>query len=185
MISDNIAGGQLATAHLCDLNHKNILVCCGAELDTFSIKERVQGYRNELYKRNIPIEEEAIISNMLIRMNQKKAKKQIEDLLLDPKYTGIITTDSATALFLYDFFKQHGIRIPEDKSLISYDSPIANLFDFNPFTFIDQNEFTIGKEAGMIMKDLLLNKDQPHPFITKTIPPKLVINRTTAPAKSI
>lgn len=185
VISDNIAGGQLATAHLCDLNHKNILVCCGAELDTFSIKERVQGYRNELYKRNIPIEEEAIIPNMLIRMNQKKAKKQIEDLLLDPKYTGIITTDSATALFLYDFFKQHGIRIPEDKSLISYDSPIANLFDFNPFTFIDQNEFTIGKEAGMIMKDLLLNKDQPHPFITKTIPPKLVINRTTAPAKSI
>lgn len=184
VISDNVHGGYLATSHLCDLNHKNILVCCGAELNTFSVKERVQGYKDELYNRNLPFHEENIISNMLVRINNEKEKKQIEDMLLDPKYTGIITTDSATALFLYDFFQQHGIRIPEDKSLISYDAPIANMFDFNPFTFIDQSEYQIGREAGMIMRNLLLNKDQIHPFVTKTISPKLIINKTTGPARN-
>jgi len=47
VISDNVYGGELATSHLCDLGHKDILVCCGAELDTFSVKERVEGYKNE------------------------------------------------------------------------------------------------------------------------------------------
>ena len=180
VISDNVYGGQLATSHLCDLNHKNILICCGAELDTFSVKERVQGYKNELKRRNIPVHKENII---IMRFNRGKANQHNEDMLLDPKYTGIITTDSATAMSLYDFYKKHNIRIPEDKSLISYDAPIANMFDFNPFTFVDQKEYTLGQKAGMIMKDLLLKKNNYQGFVQKLITPNLVINRTTAPAK--
>ncbi|MBE5965945.1 MAG: GntR family transcriptional regulator [Lachnospiraceae bacterium] len=183
VISDNVYGGQLAASHLCDLGHKDILVCCGAELDTFSVKERVEGYKNELARRNLPICEENIIPNILKKLDSAEEREKIEEKLLDPKYTGLIVTDSPAAMSLYDFYMKHNIRIPEDKSLISYDTPIPNVYNFNPFTYVDQKEYAMGAKAGMLMKNLLLNKMDSLGDDQIIIKPNLVINRTTAPAK--
>jgi GntR family transcriptional regulator of arabinose operon len=110
-------------------------------------------------------------------------RERIEAKLLDPKYTGLIVTDSPAAMSLYDFYMKHNICIPEDKSLISYDTPIPNVYNFNPFTYVDQNEYTIGAKAGMLMKNLLLNKKDLKSNDQIIIKPNLVINRTTAPVK--
>lgn len=185
VISDNIYGGQLATAHLCDLGHKDILICTGTSLDIFSVKERVEGYKTELYKRNIPLDSEAIITNTFDRYYHmgELEKDALTKRLLDSKYTAIIATDSAVALFLYDFYKKHNICIPEDKSLISYDAPVADNSKFNPFTFIDQSEHLMGQKAGLILKELLLQTHIPDHFTQEVILPKLVVRHTTAAAK--
>ncbi|MDF2542553.1 MAG: GntR family transcriptional regulator [Herbinix sp.] len=184
VISDNVYGGQLATSHLCDLGHKNILICCGSGLETFSVKERVQGYKNELARRKLPINEENIIPSILKKLNSEDERVETEAKLLDPKYTGIIVTDSPAAMSLYDFFMKRNVRIPEDKSLVSYDTPITNtIYNSNPFTYIDQNEYTIGAKAGMLMKNLLLNRDDFQIDDQIVIKPNLIINRTTAYAK--
>lgn len=179
VISDNVRGGQLAVQHLCELGHQNILLCCGSDKDTLSVKERIQGYQQELLSQGRPLIPDSIISNILPRMQQENQRLEIETQLLNPKYTAVITTDSATALFLYDFYQKHGIKIPEEKSLISYDAPVANVFELNPFTYIDQEEYRMGQEAGNIMKCLLTQKDRQTAFTQTVISPKLVVNKTT------
>ncbi|MDR1530960.1 MAG: GntR family transcriptional regulator [Clostridiales bacterium] len=179
VISDNVLGGRLAVSHLRALGHRRIAMCCGAPLETFSVKDRIRGYKDGLAQGPGPADG-LLIKDILIRMQDSSERGQIEEQLLNPDNTAFITTDSMVALLLRHFFEEHGLNVPRDKSIVSYDAPLPIQFNQNPFTFIDQSEYKLGYEAAAIMRSLLPNTQPPQEYVKKVIAPKLVDGRTSA-----
>ena len=98
------------------------------------------------------------------------------------EFTAIATENDAQAAGVWAVFKENGIRVPEDVSLIGYDnSPITSDY-FMKMTTIDENGVQIGREAARILLDRM-NKDSKKALTKISIPPTLIVRETTAKVK--
>lgn len=174
---DNDEGMRLALEHLHSLGHTKILHITsfdgiGAQrraaynkyMTKLGLEPRVFGYGQ-------PSTE---IGGYLV------AKELIEN---KEDFTAIATENDAQAAGVWAVFKENGIRVPEDVSLIGYDnSPITSDY-FLKMTTIDENGIQIGREAARILLERM-NKDSKKALRTVTIAPQLVVRETTGPAKA-
>ena len=176
IISDNIKGGRLATAHLCDLGHKNIALCYGNDVNTFTTRDRIEGYKKELVSRHMFYKKSNILS---VSEQDLLPGAPLHLQLLNGESDAFIALESKVAILLYNFFKREGLLIPKDKSIVSFDSPAINCADINTFTYVEQSEYLMGLEAGKVMKNLLNPKHKAHRPVRQIIEPKLMMGNST------
>lgn len=174
---DNRFGAQAATKHLISLGHRRIaFVTQGHRTDTE--QQRLQGYQTALSQQHLPLDDSAIVHGDGNITGGIKAVTQL--LALNPRPTAIVCYNDMTAIGVINGLQQHGLRVPQDISVIGFDDlPIASAYA-PALTTVRQPTAALGAAAIATLHRLAQGEDIISPQIFE---PELVVRQTTAPCQ--
>nr|HML48809.1 LacI family DNA-binding transcriptional regulator [Clostridia bacterium] len=113
----------IITKHLVDLGHREIGLVCGSgykgkiSLDA----ERVHGYIRALGERGIPFD----TNNAIIPSGDNEyvaGYDAARELMRRRDLTAVVASTDSVACGILHYFRAHGVRVPEDVSIVSNDS---------------------------------------------------------------
>ncbi|MHC6593912.1 LacI family DNA-binding transcriptional regulator [Arthrobacter sp. C152] len=115
----NWAGGKAATEHLLALGHRRIAYIGGIEGAECN-QARLHGYMAALMAAGVPVDPDYIVSGG--RFRTESGVNGLKALLkLKRRPTAIFAGSDTIALGVLSEARHHGIRVPEDISLIGFD----------------------------------------------------------------
>ena len=175
---DDELGGYLAGQHLARLGHRHFLFLSGVDLSSSQI-DRLNGFRSAMREYEIPESAVRVIPGR--RVEDALAQNRLAELIFPASYTAIVSFRDEVAYPVINALRAHGLSIPKDVSLISFDNLCAENPALPPVTSIYSAEENIA-ELGVRM--LLERIEDP------TLPPRNVVlpvrvfdHGTTAPPK--
>ena len=123
--SNDYEGATLAIEHLIELGHTEIGLLAG-RMSTFSGKQRYQAYFDTMEKHGLKINQDYILHGEFLREN---TINEVDRLIkLDRLPTAIFSSNDDMAITAIELFKQNGISVPEDISIIGFDNiPMSSL----------------------------------------------------------
>jgi LacI family transcriptional regulator len=155
VVIDDVKGGYLATKHLIERGHKEILFINGP-LYISSAKERLLGYKEALKNGNIKYNDNLVKE---IKITAGNATKLLEKIIKQNiKYTAVFAFDDLIAWEVISFFQKNKIRVPQDIAVVGYDNIQSRFFFPYPLTTINYSKKKMAYEAA----DLLFNKINGH-----------------------
>jgi DNA-binding LacI/PurR family transcriptional regulator len=120
VVTDDQAGAYLATRHLIELGHRRIAMILGPEKYK-PLAERYRGYRQALREAGLPIDDSIIQPPISHGMPRKGYREMQQLLACDPRPTAVFAVTDRTALGALDAIYEHGLRVPQDISLLGFD----------------------------------------------------------------
>jgi LacI family transcriptional regulator len=149
---DNKKGANQGTTYLIECGHRGIGILAGFErLSTMC--ERLEGSKEALQKRDIPLPEEWVVPSPLTIQGGRDAMKQL--LTLPHRPTAVFVNNNLLALGALLALKDLGLRCPQDVSLVGFDDhPWAAVSD-PPLTVVRQPAEQLGRTAAEILLALL------------------------------
>jgi DNA-binding LacI/PurR family transcriptional regulator len=181
VITDDVAGGQLATQHLLDLGHRRIGYISDYLETPFnftSSRDRYTGYRAALQAASIPFQpeyhcqgEHGVYEAYVMAM---------EMLALPNPPTAIFAASDTQAMGVLQAAREKHIRVPEDLSIIGYDD--IELAEYLGLTTVRQLLYESGQRGVELLLDIL--QEQQNEPVCETLPIELVVRSTTAPPES-
>lgn len=146
----NLESGITAAVNfLIKKGHRNIALINGPKTIIAS-KERVEGYKNALYKKKIKTDPAYIVSTDLSAESTFKAMEEL--LALKRRPTAIIAFNDYVALDAMQFAKRKKIRINEELSFVSFANlPMCHYMDNPPLASVEQFPYEQGKKASEIL----------------------------------
>ncbi|MDR2701448.1 MAG: GntR family transcriptional regulator [Spirochaetaceae bacterium] len=187
--SDNIKAGEEGIEYLLSLGHKNIAFFSIPVKHTSTVEDRRQGFIQGLAKYGINHNPSYFcqdLSNVwnLPFYSPEKTAEDVEivakHLKKFPEISAAFTVEYTIALIVKAAVESLNRRIPKDFSIITFDSPPA-LTGIPPFTYLCQDEYTIGKEAVEALHRIITQNDS-FPGEDTLIPMKLITGASTGPA---
>ncbi len=174
--SDNELGGYLAARHLIDLGHKKIGCISGpGELNT-SIR-RIAGFHRAMAETGLKVVPQWEVTGDFKSRGGYEAMKQILSLAKRP--SAIIAGNDLMAMGSLCAAYEHGLKVPEDISVVGYDDILLASYACPPLTTILQPKHELG---GMTAKALLARiKDKDLPKQSILLEPRLIVRDSTAP----
>lgn len=167
---DQIHGAIEATAYLADLGHREIRHVAGP-LDSIDAVERERGWRSELERRGLPVHE-PLRGDWTANRGQEIG----DELAQLGGFSAVFVGNDQMALGMLHSFAQHGIRVPQDVSLVGFDDiPEAAHFS-PPLTTMRQDFSELGQR---IMRTVLSVLDGNVVEHTVTTEPHLVEREST------
>lgn len=116
---DHVKASDRAVEVLLNNGHTRI-ACLAGKLTKPKAKERFQGYANALSRHNIALDTDLVTEGNYTR---KAGYEGVQQLLSTGKpFTAVYACSEEMAAGCMDAFRENNIRVPEDVSLISYDS---------------------------------------------------------------
>jgi LacI family transcriptional regulator len=101
-----------------------------------------------------------------------------------PRPTAIVAGNDLLALGAYHALREHGLRCPEDVSVVGFnDMPFAGDFQ-PPMTTVRVPHFDLGAEAARLLLDQLEAEAQGVTPVRVVLPVQLVLRGSTAPPAS-
>lgn len=175
IVTDNEQGGILALQHLVELGHKRIGMIIG-DNHVDNVQERLKGAYRVLNQHGIVVPDEYIIKGTQSLETGLEADSFWK---LPQPPSAIFTTNDVIALGVWHSCLAHGIRIPEDLSLIGFDNIQWSALTVPPLTTIAQPIDEICSRAINLLKDVLNEKASLGNEI-ENIMPELIIRGSTA-----
>lgn len=178
IVEDDVNAGYIATEHLIQLGHRRI----GGFFKNDDVQGhgRYQGFVSCLREYDYPINEDAIvwygtedISTVFNEPYIDVALSRLENC------TAIVCYNDQIALKLLEIFKQKGIRVPGDYSIVSFDnSKLAQNAEVK-LTTVAHPKSALGEQAALTVLELLKEKNKVVQL--KMIPELIVRDSTCAP----
>ncbi|MBD0381921.1 GntR family transcriptional regulator [Paenibacillus sedimenti] len=186
--TDNISAAHMGTDYLLDLGHKQICLLTPPPMDTTAIEDRIEGFvrahaeRGVLVDRSLWLDEiTSTLPNSFHSPNIEKDISMIKaHLQNNPQITALFAIEYNIALLAKVAVEQLGLRIPDDISIICFDSPPTTLGGGYQFTHLIQAEEEIGKLA---VENVLKLKRGEKVANKVSLAAKLIIGESTGPAK--
>ena len=169
----NWAGGMVATEHLIALGHRRIGIVAG-RVSMLCNQARLDGYRAALDRAGIGLDP-ALISTGAHRHPSAlvAASKMLE--LPDPP-TAIFATNDIHAMGVYEAARRHGLRLPDDLSVVGFDDiPMAEWVS-PPLTTMHQ---PLAEMAALAIR-MLLGKEAAGLSHRMELATNLVVRESTA-----
>ena len=116
VICDNSQGIGLAVEHLTQLGHRNIAFVLEGSTPTLEARLRLEGFKKHMEDRGVPTSDENILQFGW------EVEGLDEYLASGPRHTAVITHDEALASEILLRAPNYGIRVPEDLSVVGFDS---------------------------------------------------------------
>ena len=173
VLSTNHQGVLEAMAYLVSLGHRRIGYI-GGRADLQSAQRRLDGYVDGLAAAGIPVDPDLMLTGDYTRATGAASARTLLSLAMPP--TAILASSDETAFGVYDVATAHGIRIPEDLSVVGFDNTAESAAANPPLTTVDQAIETMGRLAAQIM--LTLMRDQLWETQLNKVPTKLVIRQS-------
>jgi len=175
VITNNKAGGFMATEHLIKQGHKRIGIILGVSCT--AIDDRMKGYREALAKHGI-----ACDLLLIRRMDRIEGLEPSEGgyqearELLKERPTAIFATNDFLAQGCYRAAKEAGLTIPNDLSIVGFDNQRFAEYILPPLTTVAQPFYQIGQRAVEILLDKIDgNTNTKHVVLA----PELVVREST------
>lgn len=185
--SDNLQAAKEATNYLFDLGHTHISFLTQPSINTTAIEERIEGFIQAHAEKGIVADRELWLENITSTLpnefdpNTRERDIEIiqQHLKQHPEITALFAVEYTIAQYAFEAARRLALSVPEDISIICFDSPTRN--DSYQFTHIRQNQLEIGKQAfESVLK--LHNQEQVAGRVMLHAP--LVIGKTTASPKT-
>ena len=153
VIADHKAGGALCLRHLHELGHQRIAFISCSDRNTLSVQQRIDGFLEEATALGYSRQNLIIMENLDFKKRFSYHQDLIHQLIIQNRVTAIVASESMVCSYLYDLLEYAGFPVPGQISLMSFDQPINPRKSPDFFTYINQSEFLMGREAGNILKN--------------------------------
>jgi LacI family transcriptional regulator len=101
----------------------------------------------------------------------------------DADFTAVVAGNDLLALGCYDALREHGLRCPDDVSVVGFnDTPFMDKLD-PPLTTVRIPHYDIGAEAARLLLDILADPKR-HPR-SVLLPVRLVVRQSTGPPRPL
>lgn len=166
IVADNLNGMRLATEHLIELGHRNILFVGLADPHTRLFEERADGYVAAMHRRGLT-----------------PAAKFCEDFAdLPPaeeirSYSAVACASDALAYALHPKLTAAGMKLPQDCSLAAFDN-LPTEYPHLVTTYAPDWELMGRMAAGLLLSQPL---DLHGQDIVVTVPGKMLLRGSTLP----
>lgn len=105
------------------------------------------------------------------------------DLLRKGLPDAIFAANDMMAIGVLHALHQHGLRVPEDVSVVGFDNTLGAEFLIPSLTTVAQPFAELGRSALTHLL-CLLEGQEPPPELPSTLPPRLVVRRSTPPERT-
>jgi len=175
VVMDDYAGGYQATSYLIALGHRRIAFVSGpAELG--SVTERLRGYRDALAKNGLDADAQVSLAG---QFTEQFGMSALTHLLAaaEPPTAAFVASDYI-ALGVLSAAEAHGIRVPDDLSIVGFD-------DIRFAQYVRPRLTTIRSPVDRLAQtgvELLFERlaDPAAPARTQVLPVELVIRESAA-----
>jgi LacI family transcriptional regulator/LacI family purine nucleotide synthesis repressor len=175
--TDEALGAELATQHLIDLGHRDIAFIGGLR-EMSTTMSKVKAYRKKLEESDIPYRAERVLYGEF----SIAAGQELMSRLLDGarRPTAVFCVNDFTAIGAMKAIVEHGLRIPEDISVIGFDdTPLAAAF-IPELTTISQHTHQLGKLSVELLHRIITKEQVKERIVLK---PELVERKSTGPVR--
>jgi DNA-binding LacI/PurR family transcriptional regulator len=170
----NIDASRAATRHLLQLGHERIAYI-GDQYGVQSETERLTGYRNALEEAGIPIREELAVQG---NGKPEGGISAMAALLAQPdRPTAVFCYNDMTAIGAIRSIKSHGLKVPEDISVVGFDDLLLSQYTDPPLTTIHQPMRRMGNLAMETLLELLSGSTSAYNI---KVPGELVVRQSTS-----
>lgn len=171
---DNETGGYLATLHLLELGHTDI-VCISGPLYKADARDRLAGYRKALTQAGIPYDDQRVIESDYL---EDGGKVSIETFIQRGlNFSAVVAQNDHMAIGAMKALKSAGKRIPQDVSIVGYDDMVMARYTEPALTTVNIPVEQFGQQAADLALHKLGDKDG---NITQQFQPELVVRASTA-----
>ena len=140
--SDNYEGANQATKYLLRLGHVRILFVAGGPGKS-SADQRLLGFRNAMEEAGLTVSERHIVS---AGYDFENAHRVVKEALSDGvSFSAVFASADVMAFGAKRAIEEHGLRIPEDISLVGYDD--IHLASSIGLTTVAQPALEMGRNA--------------------------------------
>lgn len=173
--SDNIDSARQITEHLLALGHKRMAFLAGP-VTSLSGMERMLGCHQALAQAGIALDTDLVCQSGWEMEESYKAASQLLDKRHD--FTAVIAASDVMAIGALRALNEHGLHVPEDISLASFDGIDFSEYTIPPLTTMWQDRESIGRSAVQCLISMVEGKGQepPSPLL---VPTRLVVRKST------
>jgi DNA-binding LacI/PurR family transcriptional regulator len=176
ILTDDSLGAHLAVEHLVQLGHRSIVHIDGGT--GASSQPRRAGYRQAMRQFGL---HPWVVAGEFTELAGVRAVDRLRTGDLMP--TAIFAANDLIAVGAMDRLGDHGLRVPEDISVVGYDNIFLAALHHISLTTINQPRTDMGRLAMRILAQRLTEEGgDGSPPGTHLTAPTLVIRRTTAAA---
>ncbi len=175
----NWAGGLTATEHLLKLGHRRIGTITGSPAVLCS-QARLDGYRAALERAGIAFDPGLVRTG---DFHYESALTAASDLLRLPgRPTAIFAASDVQAMGVYEAARQHGLRLPEDLSVVGFDDVPMAQWVSPPLTTLRQ---PLAEMATLAARTLLAGDSMGYQNRVELATTLVVRSSTQAPAAPV
>ena len=156
VVADDRHGGFLATESLIKAGHVDI-AHIGAPTQYYISRERRAGYRDALEAYGIPFDAAKTRETLHTVQGGMDATESL--LQSSTKFTAIFSNSDVLSVGIVSALRQHGLQVPSDVSIASYDDELLASAMSPPLTSVHAPRYEMGKAAAR----LLFDRIQSHP----------------------
>lgn len=173
--SDNVDGTRQATEHLLALGHRRIALLTGLTTALAGL-ERLMGYQQALGQAGIAPDAGLVRQS---GWNINEAYEAARVLLAERRdFTAIVAGSDFMATGILRALSEHGLRVPEDVSLIGFDDTEFSQYTIPPLTTVGQDRVAMGRGALQRLVAMVEGAGNTSPLI---LPTQLVVRKSTGP----
>jgi DNA-binding LacI/PurR family transcriptional regulator len=175
VVTDDVAGGHMATQHLIELGHQRIAFVSDYFENPFnfvSSRDRFTGYRQALKETGIPFNPE---HHRQGEHSRQKARELAHELLAMPDPpTAIFASSDIQAIGVLEAARDAGLEIPKELSVVGYDD--IEIAEYFSLTTIRQPLFASGVEGVELLLETIA---EPFPYPHRLVMPLELVHRNT------
>src|SRR5277367_3377226 len=172
VVCDDARGGQIATEHLLELGHKQILFLAGPN-GSSSSAGRFSGYQRALAAAGVPYSDTRVF---LADKDIDSGRKAMAQALSEKApFTAVVAHNDSVAIGAVDTLLQQGFRIPEDVSIVGFgDGLLAENFRVH-LTTVRVPQTEMGEAAVRLALDL----QKGNPVQPRQLPVEIIVRSST------
>ncbi|MFC6354573.1 LacI family DNA-binding transcriptional regulator [Luethyella okanaganae] len=170
---DQIAGARMATRHLVELGHREIIHLAGPQ-DWIEAEARMQGFLDEIDEAELRTHP-PILGDWSADFGYFAGR----ELLHHRDFTAVFAANDHMAIGLLHAFREAGIDVPGEVSVVGFDDvPIAKHL-WPPLTTVYQDFREIGRRAIALLLAEMHDDIGPREELVR---PQLIVRDSTGPA---
>ncbi len=169
---DNVEGGRLATQHLLELGHRRIAFISG-ESHHPDANQRLRGYRAALEGASIAFNPALVLPGLF---HEESGLLAVQRLIENrERFSAVFAANDQMAFGAALGLSRHGLRVPDDVSLMGFDDLASSMYCLPPLSTVHQPVYELGRLAATAML-ALLRGEAPDAVMPA---PKLVLRDST------
>jgi len=173
---DDFNGAYEATKHLIQQGYKRIAhLSNDRSLEIF--KNRYLGYKQALIDHGLEVDESLVIETFSKVLEGRKTTKRLLSLPNPPD--AIFSSSDFSALGAIEEIKAHGLRIPEDISVIGFSNEPFTRFMELSITSVDQSPIEMGRIAAKVFLEEVDGDRKTKKTQQIVLKPELIIRKSS------
>jgi DNA-binding LacI/PurR family transcriptional regulator len=174
---DNFRAAQLATQHLCDLGHTRIAHLSGPKGGPKPSQDRIEGYLHTIRENGLEYQRVVSFQNSVWGCDEgyNTMRELLNDTVLP---TAVFASNDRMAIGASLAIHEHGLRVPEDISLVGVDDIEVSRYMNPPLTTVTQPLEPLAR-AGIELLLQLIQGETPEQT-RLSLMPSLLVRQSTA-----